>query len=453
MKKSHSLLLILYLLVAAGCTVEEKLDYSSSDILPNTHRQMNSPGFWTAREPLADKIILDPAGIILFNSRVEKELKLSEGLAGTGSVYSGKELASVLAKDLKGFSERKLYSRQAVRVGRPFYRVMADLMNVEAIPPRIDARYGFVSRYADQRILPTDEILTEEPGDIDFDELQNSSLDIGAPLVILHETKDGLWVYAHSPTSPGWIKKDSIVFCGLAEFKGYLEKAPFAVVTAARADIFLDRGLTQYLDCVRMGAKFPVVSEPVPGVAGIAVPFRAQDGKFIELTAYVKRSDINFGYLEYTPRNIIQQAFKLLNAPYRWGGKDGERDCSGFLQEVFSTAGIVLPRNSSDQARTGRALGVFTEETAGEFKLRILHEQAIAGVTLLRLKGHISLYIGAYEGRPYVIHETHGYRQKMPWGGDIVREINRVVVSDLSLGDGSKKGSFLERIVSINNIE
>jgi hypothetical protein len=41
----------------------------------------------------------------------------------------------------------------------------------------------------------------------------------------------------------------------------------------------------------------------------------------------------------------------------------------------------------------------------------------------------------------------------MWWGGDIVREVNRVVVTGLSLGKGSKKGSLLERVVSIRNIE
>jgi hypothetical protein len=41
----------------------------------------------------------------------------------------------------------------------------------------------------------------------------------------------------------------------------------------------------------------------------------------------------------------------------------------------------------------------------------------------------------------------------MWWGGDIAREVNRVVVSDLSLGKGSQKGSLLERIISIRNVD
>ena len=67
------------------------------------------------------------------------------------------------------------------------------------------------------------------------------------------------------------------------------------------------------------------------------------------------------------------------------------------------------------------------------------------GATLLRLPGHIMLYLGTVDGRPYVVQEIWGYREPGP-GRDRVRLINRVVVSDLSLGTGSWRGSLLSRI-------
>lgn len=421
-------------------------------MIPNTHRQMKSAGFWIARQGLADKAILEPAGIASFNSNTEKELKLAEDLSKTAPVYPGKELASSLTEDMRNIFAQKLYSEDGKIIGGPFYRKMKERIDLEAIPAEIDVRYGFVCRYADQRILPTEEIATTEPGDTGFDELQNSSLDIGTPLAVLHETKDDGWVYARSPTSSGWVKRERVAFCGNAEFKDYLDKEPFIVVTAAKTDIFSDGGLTQYLDYVRMGARFPYVSDFNSEVIRISVPSRTEEGKFTGRAAYIKRSDVNFGYLPYTPRNIIQQAFKLLNAPYGWGGKNGEQDCSSFLQEVFSTVGIILPRNSSDQGKVGRSLGEFTEKAGTELKMSVLRDRAIAGATIMQLKGHILLYLGMYEDRPYAIHAAHAYRQKMWWGGDIVREVNRVVVSDLSLGENSQKGSLLERIISIRNI-
>ncbi|MCX5678686.1 MAG: SH3 domain-containing protein [Candidatus Omnitrophica bacterium] len=451
-KKICSSLLILCLFFTPGCDNKERVYYSSPGVIPNTHRQMKSAGFWISRQPFTDKVILDPAGIASFNSKTEKELKLTRDPSKVGPLYSGEELTSSLTEEMRNIFDQKLYSQDARRIGKLFYQKMKERINLEVIPSQINVRYGLICRYADQRTLPTEEIVTTEPGDVDFDELQNSSLDTGTPLAILHETKDGAWVYAHSPASSGWIMKDRIAFCGAAELKNYLEKTPFLIVTGAKADIFLDNGLTQYLDYVRMGARFPCIAGFNSEVIQISIPFQAEGGKFAERAAYIRRSDVNFGYLAYTSRNIMQQAFKLLNAPYAWGGKNGEQDCSSFLQEVFSTTGIALPRNSSDQGKVGRSLGEFTEKTGDELKMHVLKDQAIAGVAIMQLNGHIFLYLGMYEDRPYVIHETHAYRQRMWWGGDIAREVNRVVVSDLSLGKGSQKGSLLERIISIRNV-
>lgn len=442
--------LCLFLLI--GCNREGKPLCSSPGMIPDTHRQMNCPGFWIARNPSADKLILDPEGIALFNLKTEKKLKLTRDVSKTGPVYSGEWLVSSLREEMNVVFKQKLYSKDAKIIGKLFYREMEKQANVKVIPPEISVRYGFICNYADQRFLPTEEIITQKPGDLAFDELQNSSLDIGVPLAILHESKDGLWVYAFSPTSSGWIKKSSVVFCGSDDLKAFLEKIPFVVVINAKADIFLNPGLTGYLDYVRMGAKFPFLGNLNSETAKILIPAQTNEGKFIGRVAYLKKADVNLGYLSYTPRNIIQQAFKLLNAPYSWGGKGGEQDCSGFIQEVFSTVGVLLPRNSSEQSKTGKLLGSFAGKTENELKMRLLDERATAGITILQLKGHILLYLGMFENRPYAIHDTYGYSQKQENGPDIVREINRVVVSELSLGKGSRKGSLFERIISIREI-
>ena len=58
------------------------------------------------------------------------------------------------------------------------------------------------------------------------------------------------------------------------------------------------------------------------------------------------------------------------------------------------------------------------------------------------------LYLGMLENRPYAIHAVWAYRE--PLGEeDQVHVINRVVVSDLDLGDGSKKGSLFKRLTGV----
>ena len=164
-------------------------------------------------------------------------------------------------------------------------------------------------------------------------------------------------------------------------------------------------------------------------------------------------ADVHEGFLAYTPRRIIQQAFELLNVPYGWGDMYGEQDCSRFIQEVFATVGISMPRNSSEQARVGQLIGTFDLKAGDGDKLRVLARDAVGGVTVMQLKNqnHIVLFLGWWEGRPYAIHATWGYRQKTGIF-ETVREINRVAVTDLFLGEGASSGSLLGRTVVIQNI-
>ena len=52
----------------------------------------------------------------------------------------------------------------------------------------------------------------------------------------------------------------------------------------------------------------------------------------------------------FSDNNLIDTVQELLNIPYLWGGKSQLGfDCSGFVQTVFKTFGIYLPRDSYQQ--------------------------------------------------------------------------------------------------------
>lgn len=450
-KKLCSHISIFCLILISGCATLPQRPASSVPIsIPNTIREMKSPGFWINRHPYPDKLILDESGVALFNVKIEKELNFIINPLNESSQYNGKKLRNDLTKEFSNFSGKKLYTRKEKIADKNFYGPIEQNMNLSAIGEKIDVRYGFLLHYANQRLLPENASLNTLAGDLEFDELQNSSLDAGIPLIVLHESKDGLWVYAQAPSSSGWFEKEKIVFCQVQEFRNLLTKKNFVVIVSGKADIFLDESLSKYYDYVRMGAKFAFNETTNPKVFEIIIPAKTKDEKFFLQKAYIKREDANIGYLAYTPRNIIEEAFKLLNAPYGWGGSGGEQDCSSYIQEIFQTVGITLPRNSSAQGKSGAPLGTFTSSEEKE-KLAILKEEAIPAITILQLKGHVVLYLGIYENNPYVIHETHGYGQRNN-SENISMVVNRVIVSDLSLGEGSKKGSLLSRIVNIRVI-
>jgi hypothetical protein len=158
-----------------------------------------------------------------------------------------------------------------------------------------------------------------------------------------------------------------------------------------------------------------------------------------------------------TRRALLEEAFGLLDGAYGWGGHRNGRDCSRFVLDVLGAFGIRLPRNSARQARAGTfAVDVSSVEDEQE-KLRIIEAAADKGAVLLHFPGHIMMYLGRTEaGRPMAIHSFSEYVEpcegtRGPEGDplEILRRVDRVTVSDLELGRGSSRTSFIERVTRV----
>ncbi len=441
----------LLFLITLGCTPKEKLYYTAPTLLPGTERHMKTAGFWIGLHHFPDKIILSRNEIRSLNSYIENELELTKDITKLTSPYCRDDLISLLDKDLNRYNQRILYIKNSTRADSNFFRKLKENMNRGAIPTEIIVRYGLISHFADQRVLPTKMGLYTTPMGVDFDRLQNNAMDVGTPVAVLHTSLDGKWYYVIDELHHGWVEADKVAICGLEDLKRFVNSSPFVVVTKSKGDLFTNITLTKHFDYVRMGVTFPLSRKIDNGAVQIVLPVRKKDGTVSFEAGYISKDQIHEGYLPYTPRAIIEQAFRMLNEPYGWGGMYGEQDCSRFIQEIFATVGISLPRNSSKQAQAGVLIGKYSEKSPEEIKLKTIIEKAAGGITLLYLKGHIMLFLGSVNGHPYVIHETWGYSQKV-WWGSIIRVINRVAVTDLTLGKESKKGSYLKRVLTIRTI-
>ena len=73
-------------------------------------------------------------------------------------------------------------------------------------------------------------------------------------------------------------------------------------------------------------------------------------------------------------------------------------------------------------------------------------------ISLLYLPGHIMLYIGTENNTPYIIHAIWGTEHFISKKESVVSFINKVVVSNLSIGEGTSKGSLLQRIKKVNTL-
>jgi len=442
--------LVLFLLLVA-CAPKELLYYASPVLVPGTAREMNTPGFWIGAHPAPDDVIMSSEEIILLNERIRQESGVVRDIHQYPQTTSGITLQEGLSRGLDALSQRTLFTREHRRVGRDFLDPLRSLMNLENIPHEIIVRYALVVTFTDQRILPTDQGLYSARGRFDFDRLQNSALDVGTPVAVLHESRDGQWLYGVAPLSEGWIRSDHAAECSLEQLEYYTRAEPFAVSVRAKTDIYLDPGLRKHYGSLRMGVRMPHNGCITRGVFEVLLPRRRDDGRITFSGGYISADKISDGYLPYTPRTMIEQAFWMLNAPYGWGGMYGERDCSRYLQEVFATCGIQIPRNSAQQARVGTLIASFTpDESPAQRREKLLSSPG--GITILSMPGHVMLLLGFHNGDPYAIHALWAYSEAAGTS-DRVRVVNRTAVTSLSLGESSGRKSLLERLTTVRSLD
>ncbi|MBF0532600.1 MAG: SH3 domain-containing protein [Candidatus Omnitrophica bacterium] len=442
----RKLFLIFFLFCFAGCASDRAMYYYSAPTnLPNVRTEMKTPGFWIGRLTAPDQVIMTADEINRFNREIIRK-KYRGDISVFPATYTGREMSDSLRQRFYGMVSAGYFTQYGRKADQKFFIRIKGNMEINNLPDSLNVRYAIVARNSDQRFLPTQDKLTAKPLDIDFDELQENSLDINTPVAVLWQSVDRIWSYVIGPSSPGWVLTENLAFCGQEEMKR-MRTPDFVVITSAKADIYLDQQRTRFYSFVRMGTRFELknISQEV---VEISLPIRDETGHIKIVSGYIRAKDLHRGYRPYTPRVIIEQAFEMLNTPYGWGGANGEQDCSQFLQEVFATAGIEIPRDSSVQANIGISLYEFKENEIEAARRDQVRANARAGLSILYMNGHIMLYLGESEGSPYAIHDTWAYREKIA-SKDTPRRINKVTVSDLSLGQGSGKGSLLLRLKQI----
>lgn len=433
-----------------GCTpLSQSHLYSPPSLLPHTTVEMQSAGYWISRHLNPDQLIRDESQIIKLNQTIQAELELTKDLLQWPGVYSAETLRNGLQSTLDKLITQKLVYLDGSRIDKSFWGAMNNELNLENLTGEIPRQYAMVVQYADQRFLPTEDGLYAKAFDVDFDELQNSALDVGTPVVVLHTSQSGQWAYVESALSTGWIKRDHLTFLSDDDMKK-MAVMPEVVVISNKADLYWDQQMTQYYTFARMGARFSFARNEGDRVV-VLVPREKEDGQIELKEAFILKEQIYQGFLPYTPRHILTQAFKMLNEPYGWGGMYGAQDCSRFLQQVFSTVGIDLPRDSKNQIQVGELIASWNADALDFQKLDVLQNKASGGVTVLGMRGHIMLYLGYVDNRSYAIHSVWAYREP-GLKEDNVFVLNKVVVSDLTLGEKSKRGSLLNRLNAVRSI-
>ena len=255
----------------------------------------------------------------------------------------------------------------------------------------------------DLRFLPSEEPLFADPDRAGegwpFDYSQNSAVWHGTPLRVLHESRDGAWLFCVCDCAAGWARADDVAFISDKLASTY-RNSPLLAITADKVPLRDENGRALALG--RMGALFP------RSKSGVIVPLRDECGETVLDEAFLSDELSAPLPLALTAENVAKLADRLMGTPYGWGGMDGGRDCSATMRDLFAPFGLWLPRNSAPQARKSGDF-VELEGLSDEEKLAAIRDHGVPFASLIGMKGHIGLYLGYDEtGEPLLLHNSWG---------------------------------------------
>ena len=229
-----------------------------------------------------------------------------------------------------------------------------------------------------------------------FDILQSSSLLVGTPVYVIGFSSDKQWSLILSPEVIGWVKSNSIAYASDDFIKKWSQVAQHSLGAITQTNVSILDNNDNYRFSAYIGTMLPLVEKNK-----ILIPVKNNKGSAEIISAYVQNSAVELMPLSTTPANFAKLLKQLVGRPYGWGGLGFYNDCSAELKFIYATFGIFMPRNSSQQIMTGNVVDISAKSLDERTEYLINNGRSL--MTLVRIPGHIMLYIGAYAGKNTVI--------------------------------------------------
>jgi hypothetical protein len=284
---------------------------------------------------------------------------------------------------------------------------------------------GVLIKRSNLRAYPAADFYTANINSQKQDSFQLTALSLGTPVLILHKSINQKWLFIQAKLFQGWIKTENIAFAASRnQAFSYLETKDFLMVTGSWVETESyycsdksQRRLFQMGDRIALLNDFWLSNsaykereelKDAEAAYHIVLPAKDRNSRLYFRRGIIAFSrDLKHGFLTYSRKNLVRQAFKMLGERYGWGGIWQRRDCSRFVMDIYRTVGIELPRDTGLPQEKIAAGPDFKLAGSKKERKKIIAE--LEAGDLLYLEGHVMIYLGRKDKKDYVIHAAAGY--------------------------------------------
>ena len=444
------------------CTTSGAFDKSDPDwSLIGLTESKQDPAYWLMRAPNRNVTLLNSSNIASRNS----VLLRNEPSMVDWSLWPASLNINAIRNKIETISKRPskpLYNSPDKLISNDEIDGWINNLNFDQIKASNDQLFGLVVSRSALRRFPTEQRAFDALGGVEIDRLQESALFPGTPVAILHESLDQQWLFVQAENYAAWINSKAIAIATRQQVFDYVLRQPRLYISGSQVRTVFNPMVKELSELtLDMGSNFPVridwpLAKPVndQGTLGswvVDFPMRSNLGTLHFKQVLIPRSaDTSTTLLPASQATIIKQGFKFIGERYGWGHDYNARDCSGFVSEVYQSMGILLPRNTGDQAKSAvfdREI-IIAETTRSE---RIARLKKLQIGDLVFIPGHVMMVIGHDEYGPWVIHDSH--KTGFVLNGEYFNfPTNSVSVTPLLSMAFSREKLYLDSITAIQHI-
>ncbi|WQW92331.1 SH3 domain-containing protein [Helicobacter pylori] len=318
-----------------------------------------------------------------------------------------------------------------------------------------------VVRDSDVRAVPTNKPFYLSPKGYPFDRYQNSLIFQGTPVLITHFNLDKTYAHIQSSFVYGWIKVSDLGYMHDKDIELLTHLKSYVMPIKDKIPLYTDYG--DFYTNARVGELFALIPQSQktpqkPQKKELKAYGFLRDAKGYAALQSVILDEKDFFVFPkaFNSENMAYFIDTMLGQKYGWGGLLGNRDCSAFTRDSFANFGILLPRNSYAQSRYANNYVDLSSMKAKEKEDYILKNATPFG-TLIYLKGHIMLYLGAYNHQAIVAHSIWSVQTQKHFK-TLSHKIGGVVITSLWLaeehnGAFSKKKLLIDRVLGMSDLK